>query len=144
MIGIRNIFKVLADVVFTANTTLATVGLKSPIAANETQKIRAWVPFTVGATGGIKCELVTPGGASSPAVTVIFYNTVAPSVDITLDGINNPINDALADEGGHWALIEAIVTNGATPGNLDLQFAQNSAANATTILAGSTMEVVKM
>ena len=144
MVGIRNIFKVAANVPFAASTALLTVGLKSPIAANETQKIKAWVPFTTGATGGIKCELVTPAGAASPGVTVLYYDTVTPAVDIALDAINAPIGDALADAGTHWAVIEAIVINGATAGSLDLQFAQNSAANTTTILAGATMEVVKM
>ena len=109
MIGIRTIFKVAADVPFAASTALLTVGLTSPIAANETQKVRAWVPFTTGATGGIKAQLNAPAGASTPTVTFLFYNTVTPAVDIAVEDINAPAADALANAGTHWALIEATV-----------------------------------
>ena len=143
MIGIRTIYRVAANVPFAASTDLLTVGLTSPIAVNETQKIRAWVPFTTGATGGIKCQLVTPN-SSIGFVTVVYYDTVAPSVDLGIDQVNMPIGDALANAGQHWCLVESTVVNGPNAGTVDLQFAQNSAANTTTILATGMMEVVKM
>jgi hypothetical protein len=141
MIGIRTSFKVLADVVFSANTTLATVGLTSPIAANQTQKIEAWVPVTTGATGGIKFQLVVPSGVSVFLLTSRIYDTVAQSDLSSVATSSAAIADPLANVGDHFFKVEAIVTNGATAGNIDLQCAQDSAANVTTILKGGTMGV---
>ena len=143
MIGIKNQFIVDADVPFASSTALLTVGLTSPIAANERQTIRAWVPLTTGATGGVQLQVKAPAGGSYFINNVTFFDLVANSFIGTVATSSAPIGDALANAGNHLVTIEATIINGATAGNVDIQFAQNSAANTTTILKGGIMEVVK-
>ena len=143
MIGLRTIYQVAADVPFASSTALATVGLTSPIAANQTQKIRAWVPITTGATGGVKVQMVVPAGGTAFLATITINDTVTPAVTPYAQTASAAQGNALAAAGTHWVLVECTVINGATAGNIDLQFAQNSAANTTTILKGGIMEVVK-
>ena len=145
MIGIRNVFKTLADVVFTSNTTLATIGLTSPIAKNEEQVFSAWVAFTLGATGGAKCEVVVPAGGSKYAVSITYFDSLTPAVDVAVQTSAAAFGKALANAGNYYAKIEGYVKNGSTAGNIDIQFAQNSSdANSLTILQGSWMEVIKL
>lgn len=139
--GIINNYKVAANVALTSTTTLTTVGLTSPIAANQTQKIRAWVPLTVGATGGVRLQVVVPAGGTLFTATIRLYNTVAPA-DITAIQTSSAVfTNALANAGTHWVLVEAYVLNGATAGSVDIQFAQNTSDPLTlTILKGGWME----
>lgn len=128
---------------FTSNVTLATVGLIAAIAANQTIKIRAWIPFTVGATGGFKCQLVVPAGSTAYNVTAELSNTVAPSTTLTALVATAAIGAAVANAGTHWILVEGTIVNGATAGNIDLQCAQNSSDVLTmTVLRGGVMECV--
>lgn len=142
MIGIRNIYRVAANVQVAASTVLVTTGLTSPIAANQKQTIRCWVPFTVGATGGFKFQLVLPAGNTCLA-TYRVDDPVTPQQILALNANNNAFANALAVAGSHWIEMEFDVINGATAGDADLQVACNSAANAITVLVGAKMEVVK-
>lgn len=142
--GIRTVVAVTANQTFTNNAVLASVGLTAPIAVNARKKIRAWIPISVGATGGVRAELLAPAGFTIYELTLKLQNTVTPST--TRQIVNTPtvFTSALADAGSHWLEIEAIVIAGATAGNLDLQLAQNTAdANTLTVLRGATMEVVE-
>ena len=142
MIGIRNFFKVAADVVVTNSVALVTTGLTSPIAANQTQKIRAWIPVTVGATGGVRLQIVVPAGGVIFQATIRLNNTVAPSQTIASQQASAAFTNALANAGTHWVEVEATIINGATAGNVDLQFAQNTSdALSLTVLRGGTMDV---
>lgn len=142
-IGIRTFSNVAADVTFTSNATLGTVGLISPIAANQTQKIRAWIKITVGATGGVRSLVVVPAGGTLLSVSTKLYNTVAPS--LTTDVAATVFTNALANAGTHFLEIEAIIINGATAGNVDVQLAQNTVDVLTlTVLRGGSMDVVKL
>lgn len=142
ILGIDNRFDIVADVPFTSNIVAATVGLTSPIAANQTQRLRAWVRVAVGATGGVKVTPVIPVGASLVG-TIGFHNTVAPSytpATLTTSGAGN----ALANAGTHWVLVDMVVANGATAGSVDLQFCQNTSdANTLTVLKFGFLEVIK-
>ena len=143
-LSIKRFFEIAANLVITSSAALVTSGLTSPIAANEKQKIRVWLPFAVGATGGIRWELICPAGASF-AITNILYNTVAPSITtsaVAFGQINAIFTNALANAGNHWALVEATVVNGATAGNVDFQVAQNTSdVLSLTVSQGGTMDV---
>jgi len=144
MLGIRNFFTVAADIVVTNSAALVTTGLTSPIAANQSQKIRAWIPITVGATGGVRAQIVVPAGGVVFEATFELYNTVAPSLTTAEQQASAAFTNALANAGDHWLVIEAMIVNGATAGNVDIQMAQNTAdALSLTISRGGSLDVVK-
>jgi hypothetical protein len=144
MLGIRTFFQVAADIVVTNSAALVTTGLTSPIAANQSQKIRAWIPVTVGATGGVRAQIVVPAGGVVFEATFKLYNTVAPSLTTAEQQASAAFTNALANAGDHWLEIEAMVVNGATAGNVDIQMAQNTAdALSMTISRGGSVDVVK-
>ena len=144
MIGIRNLFQVAADIVVTNSAALVTTGLTSPIAASQSQKIRAWIPITVGATGGVRFQVVVPAGGTVFELTARLNNTVAPSSTLFEQQASAVMTNALANAGDHWIEIEAMIVNGATAGNVDIQAAQNTAdALSLTISRGGSLEVVK-
>lgn len=143
-IGIRTFFQILANIVITSSAALVTTGLTSPIAAGQTQKLRFWVPFTVGATGGVRLQVVVPAGGTIFSCTIKLFNTVAPATVIAAQGASAVFNNALANAGRHWVEVEVEVVNGATAGNVDLQMAQDTSdALSLTILRGGTCEVIK-
>lgn len=144
MIGIRTFFKVAANVVVTASTALVTTGLTSPIAANQTQKIRAWIPFTVGATGGCKFQVVVPAAGTLYEMSFMLVDTITPGITTAIQNASAAFSNALAQAGSHWIIIEGTVVNGVNAGTVDIQVACNSAANAITVLATATMDVVKV
>lgn len=140
--GIRNTANITANQLFTTNVVLASVGLIAAIAANATMKIRAWVPITVGATGGVRLQLAVPAGGTIFLATITLNNTVAPSTTIAAQTASAAFTNALANAGTHWVEVEATIINGATAGNVDLQFAQNTSdALSLTVLRGGTMDV---
>lgn len=144
MIGIRTFFTVAADIVVTNSVALVTTGLTSPIAANQTQKIRAWIPFTVGATGGIRAQIVVPAGGTLFEATFRLTDTVTPATIPGEQQASAAFTNALAVAGDHWLEVEAIIINGATAGNVDIQMAQNTAdALSLTVSRGGSMDVVK-
>lgn len=143
-IGIRTFFQILANIPVTNSAALVTTGLTSPIAAGQTQKLRFWMPFTVGATGGIRAQLVVPAGGTIFNTSIRLNNTVAPSITTATQAASAVFTNALANAGTHWLEVEATIVNGATAGNIDLQVAQNTADALTlTILRGGTCEVIK-
>ncbi len=141
MIGIRTIFVKSANTVVTSSAALVTVGLLSAIAAGQTQKIRAWVPFTVGATGGVRFQLVVPAGGAIFNATIKLFNNVAPSLTTAVQAASAVFTNALANAGTHWCEVEATIVNGATAGSIDLQFAQNTSdVLSLTVLRGGSMD----
>lgn len=143
MIGIiRNIVKA-ANTVFASDTALATVGLSTAIAAGQTLKLRFWVPLSVGASGGVRAQLVVPSGGTAFIATIKLFNTVSPGLTTATQAASAAFTNALANAGTHWLEVEATVVNGATAGNVDLQFAQNTSdAAALTILRGASLQAV--
>lgn len=145
MIGIRKIFQVASNTVVTSSTALVTVGLTSPIAANQTQKFRAWIPVTVGATGGLRLQVVVPAGGTLFLATVLLVNTVAPSITSAVQTSSAAFTNALANAGNHFLLVEGDIVNGANAGNIDIQMAQNTSdVNSLTVLKGGALEVVTL
>lgn len=143
-IGIRTFFQTVANLVVTNSAALVTTGLTSPIAAGQTQRVRFWVPFTVGATGGVRAQVVVPAGGTIFIASIALYNTVAPALTTATQAASAAFTNALANAGTHWLAIDATIVNGATAGNVDLQMAQNTAdALSLTVLRGATLEVIK-
>lgn len=142
MIGIRNAFFVSADVTVSASVTLVTTGLTAPIAVNQSMKIHCWVPFTIGATGGFKFQLVVPSGGTIFLADYLVEDVVTPAQIVSsVQTSSAAFANALAVAGTHWMYLDAFIINGATAGNVDLQFACNSAANGITVKRGSFMDV---
>lgn len=139
-LSIKKFFAVAANVPFTSNVVPGTIGLTSPIAANEKQKIDAWIPISVGATGGVRSVVAVPAGGNVLHVTTVLYNTGAGTV--IPDSGSAAFTNALANAGTHWLKIEATIQNGATAGNVDVQIAQNTSDVLTlNALSGGTMSV---
>lgn len=137
IIGIKTSAIVTAAVAFTSNVTLATVGLIADIAAGQTVKGRWWIPFSVGATGGVRCQLVVPAGGTIFNATIKLFNTVAPSLTTAAQAASAAFTNAAANAGTHWLEVEATIVNGATAGTIDLQMAQNTSDVLTmTVLRG--------
>jgi hypothetical protein len=140
LIGQRTAAYIIAPVLFTTNVVLATVGLVSSISAGGRKKIRAWIPITVGATGGVRSQVVVPAGGTLLNVTTKLYNTVAPS--LTTSSSTAVFTSALANAGTHWLEIEAEIENGVNAGQVDVQLAQNTSdANTLTVLQGGWSDI---
>ncbi len=145
MIGIKNFFIRTADLVIASSAALVTAGLASAIAANQTQVIKYFIPFTVGATGGIRCQVVVPAGGTAFVAGINLINAVTPAVISDLQVASAAFTNALAVAGDHWLEITVTVVNGATAGNVDLQIAQNTSdALALTVLRGACADVTKL
>lgn len=149
IIGLKSAAKITAQVVITSNAVLASVGtffglLAPTIAAGETVKFRAWVPFSVGATGGIRCQVVVPAGGTLFNVSIKLYNTVAPSLTTAMQVASAAFTNAAANAGNHWLEVEGEIVNGVNAGTIDLQIAQNTSDPLSlTVLRGAYMDVNK-
>lgn len=144
MLGLGTFYAVLADVPIASSAALQTVGLTSPIAAGQRQKIRGWIPFTVGATGGVRAQIVVPAAVANFRASILLVNTVAPSVTSASQAASAAFTNALANAGTHWLWIDVEITNGVNAGTVDIQLAQNTSDALTlTVLAGGSLEVIK-
>lgn len=145
MIGLRKFFRIASNIVVTSSAALVTTGLTSPIAAGQKQKLRFWVPITVGATGGVRAQVVVPAAGVSFAATIKLYNTVAPSLTTAIQAASAAFTSALANAGSHWLEIEVDIENGVNAGNIDLQIAQNTSdVLSLTVLKGGSVDVVSV
>lgn len=143
-VGIRTLATVNANVVITSDAALRTVGLISPVAAGQTQSIKAFIPFTVGATGGVRAQVVVPAGGAVFIAGIKLINTVAPSITTASQAASAAFTNALANAGTHWLEIDVTVVNGANAGDIDIQLAQNTSdVLSLTVLRGGFMQIVK-
>lgn len=137
--SIKRFYAVAADVPIASSAVLQTVGLTAPIAANEKQFIRVWVPFSVGATGGIRSLVAVPAGGTVLHVSTTLFNTGAGTV--VPFSASTVFTNALANAGTHYLGIQATVQNGATAGSIDVQIAQNTSDALTlTVFNGGTLK----
>lgn len=143
--ALRTAAIVTADILMTSNVTPASVGLVSPIGANQTQKLRWWLPFNVGATGGIRALIAVPTGGTIFLATIVLFNNVAPSITTSLQTSSAAFTNAVANAGTSWLEIQATIVNGVTAGTVDLQVAQNTSDVLTlTVKRGGFLEVTKI
>jgi hypothetical protein len=142
LIGQQVHAEVAANVAIASSAALQTVGLLVPIAANQKMKIRAWVKFSVGPTGGVRSLVAVPAGGTLLNVSTRLTDAVTPATIPSV--VNTVFTNALAVAGTHWLEIEADIVNGATAGNVDVQLAQNTSDVLTlTVLRGGWLDVVK-
>jgi len=139
---IQNFYTITADIV-KANNALVTTTLKSPVAANQKQHITFWIPITVGATGGVRLQIVVPAGGTIYLGSIRLNNIVAPSSTIASQLASAAFTNALANAGTHWIEGHVTVYNGITKGDIDIQMAQNTTDALTlTILKGGNMHAI--
>lgn len=142
-IGIPYVSVKTTDTVITSSAALVTVGLTSPIAVNQKQSFRAWIPIEVGATGGVRAQVVVPAAGTAFISSFQLFNTVAPASPIAIQTASAAFTNALANAGTHWLLIEGTVENGANAGNIDIQLAQNTSDPLSlTVKTGAKLEIV--
>lgn len=141
MNGITNSYRVAADVPVASSVALVTTGLTATLAANQTMHFKVHLPFSVGAAGGIRVQPVIPAVPANYEASILLANTIAPSVTVAQQAASAAFTNAIANAGSHYMIIEGTVTNGATAGTLDIQFAQNTSDPAAcTVLRGAWME----
>jgi hypothetical protein len=144
-IGVRTAFITTAAFPVTSSTVLVSTGLVSAVAAGQTQIIKAHLPFSVGAAGGVKLQVVVPAGGTIFNACITLNNTVAPSTTLAEQTSSVAFGDAAANAGNHWIDVSLIVVNGATAGNIDFQMAQNSSnGTAMTLLRGASLDIIKL
>jgi hypothetical protein len=149
IIGLRTCAKLSASVAIASNATLGSAGtlfaqLNPTIAAGQSMKLRAWIPVTVGATGGVRVQVVVPAGGTLFNATFTLQNTVAPSTTTAAQVASAAFTSALANAGTHFIVIDAEIVNGATAGTVDIQVAQNTVDVLTlTVLRGAFVDVIK-
>lgn len=141
MRGIQNNYAVLADIPVASSTALVSSTLTSPVAAGQRQHIRAFIPFSVGAAGGVRLQIVVPAAGTLFIAGIKLINTVAPSITTASQAASAAFTNAAANAGTHWLEVEATILNGATAGSIDIQMAQNTSdLTPMTILEGGWME----
>lgn len=144
-IGIYNVFVRTSDLTIASNAVLQTAGISSPIAANQTQVLRYHLPIAVGATGGVRVQVVVPAGGTAFIASITLANTVAPAVTVAEQVASAAFTNALANAGEHFITIDCVVVNGATAGNVDLQIAQNTSdVLPLTLRRGANVRLVKL
>lgn len=147
-IGLRTFFRKSANQQVAASTALVScTDLTVPVAANQKISIKYVLPFSVGATGGFKFNVAVPAGGTAYMAAMFAFDgvTVAPGVQVgQVITAAADFANAWAVAGNHRCVIEVLIENGATAGNIDLKFACNSAANAINILRGATADVVTL
>lgn len=131
-----------ANQAVTSSTALVSCSFNStiPIKASEKAHARFVLPFSVGAAGGFKFQLVVPAGGTSFQNSILVVDTVTPGVLGANQTSSAAFANALAVAGTHICYMDFDIVNGSTAGVIDLQFAQNS-SNGTpiTILLGASV-----
>lgn len=147
-IGIRTEIFVPTGVTTISNTVLALVtGLTQAVGANTTWIFRFWIPFSVGATGGAKFQVIAPAAPTIYLLTWRMFQPGSPGtlLDTAVQTSSAAFSNAAAGALNDYMEASLFLINGSTAGNVQLQFAQNSTvASAITILQGGTMDVYQM
>lgn len=143
-VGIRSYaVQTIADTA--TNATLANSDLTTKIAANQEVHIRYSIPFSLSAVNlGARFRITTPSGPAVFNSSLVVYSD-ADSI-VSVSNIVAPADQAtaLATIGNHLAILDVYVKNGATAGNVVLQFAQNTSNTGNAILLrGAFADIVK-
>ena len=140
-IGIKQVFRLAANMAVTSNATLADVtGMSVAVTLGQKVHIRGQLLVTVGATGGIRFQVLPSAAATTFSLGINLSNTVAPSTALAFQAATAAFTNALANAGNHFIDFEGDIVPSAT-GTIKLQFAQNTSDVLTgTLLLGSWME----
>lgn len=144
-IGIRTASIVTTAQAVTSSTTLVNATqLVFQAAAGTSWLLNFNIPFSTGATGGAKFQIIAPTTSQFEASLFLYLNgSPGTLADYTSQTTSTAFANALASAGNSMLKATAwIVTSAA--GTVGLQFAQNS-SNGTpiTLLVGGTMEVTQ-
>lgn len=145
-IGIRTVSFVPAGVTTISNTTLATItALSFATLAAKSWWLRFTIPFSTGATGGAKFQIIAPTVTSYLNTWALYLaGTPGTLADTAVQSSSAAFANALAGAATHYMTATCFLTTSAA-GTIGLQFAQNSSVAATlTILPGGIMEVYQM
>lgn len=100
-----------------------------PVAANTTYLMECQLRYVGDTTADLKWAFAVPAGA------LLNYSALHVPAGATAlvytDLVNNDVGTA--DITGRYVRMRGVITTGATPGNLRLQWAQNIANNTTTM-----------
>jgi hypothetical protein len=133
-----------ADATVTNSATLVTVPqLTIPIGANERVLLRYNIQFNATAAGDFKYFVDAPASPTlfrQGAISVDPAGAVAGGAILTAE--SNTASVVSASAGGGLLLLNVIVANGTTAGNITFSFAQNTAtaSEAAIVRAGSYLE----
>jgi hypothetical protein len=143
-VGIANNFRLAANHT-SASATLADLpGFSLNVTLGQKVHVRGCLLVTVGATGGIRLQLVPSAAATTFHVGYQVNNTVAPSVTPVAQVASAAVTNALANAGTHVVWFEGDIVPSAT-GTIKLQVAQNTTdALTASWLLGSWMETTQL
>jgi hypothetical protein len=147
LIGTRSSLIVPAGVTTISNTVLANVtNMVQAVAKNSQWSFRFLIPFSVGATGGIKFQVLAPAAPTLFLLTwrLFQFGTPGTLLDTAVQTSSTAFSNAAAGAGTNYMEAFLQLINGSTAGNVALQFAQNSSVAATlTILQGGWCDVIQ-
>jgi hypothetical protein len=136
-----------SDQTVTSSTTLVNDSqLKFAVAANETYIFQAWLyTFAADGTPDIKVTFTGPSGSTLfwSSSQVIFNAAASTTLTVVAPGATTA--DLFVDANLRAIQLYGTIANGATAGDLQFQFAQNtSSANGTSVKAGSSIFGIKV
>jgi len=131
-----------ADLTKTTDTTLEDLAdLLFPIAASETWSFHAAIPFTSNSTADAKFSVTAPAGATG------WFGVTgggAPIAAGTSTVFGDPVDFAVAGSVTNLVVIEGIVVNSVTPGDIQLQAAQNTSSGTSVFLENAYVRAVRI
>jgi hypothetical protein len=136
-----------SDQTVTSSTTLVNDSqLKFAVAANETYIFQAWLyTYAADGTPDIKVTFTGPSGSTVLwSSSQVIFNAAAAT---TLTSVNpgGTSADLFVDANNRAIQLYGTILNGATAGDVQLQWAQNtSSANGTSVKAGSSIFGIKV
>lgn len=120
-IGIRSTVQMSVDVTVTSSVVLVTTGLIIPFLANQKRYIHAFIPFITGSTGGIRAQLLVPASGA-----FFWASLTIANIQTVIQNASAVFANAAAGSTPKVLSVEAMLINGATAGNIDIQVAQNT------------------
>lgn len=119
--------------------------ITTPINANEKRRITIRGTINTGATGGFRFNLSTPAGFTRYNCHYRIVDITTPKTFETVQAAPADFTDANAVDTDYIFLIEAEIINGATAGDVVLNFAQNNATgDQVTVTTGMVIESVNI
>jgi hypothetical protein len=139
-----------ADQSVTSSTTIINdTHLKFAVAANETYIFQIWL-YTYAADGTPDIKLTCAGPSGSTVLwsssQVIYLSDGTPTLtSVQTSGATGGASSLFVDANNRAIMLYGTISNGATAGDLQFQWAQNtSSANSTTVKAGSSIFGIKV
>ena len=136
-----------ADQTVTSTTLTNDTDLVFAAAANEVWLVDTYIMIDSNATADFKCTWTVPGGATmkwgplshTSGVQTFWHMDTSNSATALLNATTEQVWQSLS-AGNIWGVnMKSIVTTAGTAGNVQFQFAQDSASGSTVVKAGSLL-----